>query len=252
MDEFVKALFRCSLTFRMIAFCACTVLFVEPVSAGIFSVTPVRIYMTANERAAAVTVTNEGDEELVMQADIYDWSQSADGMDQLSLSADMIMSPPVLKIAPKSYQVVRLISLNGRDKTRQHTYRMIIREIPELNSSQANMQLQIAYAFSIPIFVTPPGANPKLDCFLVRVAPVAAKAVCQNTGSATAHASSLQISNDIKENLARQDAGRYILPGTQMSFYFNDIEALIPAGTVRLLVLMNDGSTQTYDSSLGE
>jgi P pilus assembly chaperone PapD len=35
--------------------------------AGIFSVTPVRIYMAPNERASAVTVTNDGDEELVMQ-----------------------------------------------------------------------------------------------------------------------------------------------------------------------------------------
>ena len=40
-----------------------------PVCAGNFSVTPVRIYMATNERASAITVNNDGDEELVMQAD---------------------------------------------------------------------------------------------------------------------------------------------------------------------------------------
>ena len=82
-----------------------------PAWAGLFSVTPVRIFMTPRERAAAVTVTNEGDTELLMQADVYDWKQKADGSDDLTLSEDMILAPPIIKLAPKSRQVVRLALL---------------------------------------------------------------------------------------------------------------------------------------------
>ena len=60
--------------------------------AGVFSVTPVRIFMTPHDRAIAVTVTNEGDDELVMQADIYTWKQKADGTDDLQLSEDLILA----------------------------------------------------------------------------------------------------------------------------------------------------------------
>ena len=92
-----------------------------PVCAGNFSVTPVRIYMASKERASAITVNNDGDEELVMQADIYEWKQTPDGKDQLTLSEDMILSPPILKMAPRSRQVVRLISMIAPVKDRQRT-----------------------------------------------------------------------------------------------------------------------------------
>jgi fimbrial chaperone protein len=75
---------------------------------GVFTVTPVRIYMTPQDRAIAVTVTNDGDETLVMQADIYEWKQKLNGEDDLTLSEDLFLSPPILKVAPKSRQVVRL------------------------------------------------------------------------------------------------------------------------------------------------
>lgn len=223
-----------------------------PVNAGIFSVTPVRIYMASSERASAVTVTNDGDDELVMQSDIYDWKQSADGKEILTLSEDMILSPPILKMAPRSSQVLRLIALNALFKDRQQTYRMIIRQIPEAKPSKANMQLQIAYAFSIPIFITPPDASAKLDCSLVKGAPDMAKAVCQNAGTATAHTTSLQISSADGNSMARHDSGAYILPGAQKSFIFKESHSTLPVGKHRLVVYMSDGTRQSYDTTVGE
>lgn len=220
--------------------------------AGIFSVTPVRIYMTANERASAVTVTNDGDEELVMQTDIFDWQQNSDGKDVLTLSEDMILSPPILKMAPRSQQVLRLISLNARSKDRQQTYRMIVRQVPEAKPSKANMQLQIAYAFSIPIFMTPPSAEVKLECVLAKGVPDIAKAICKNSGTATAHTRAIQLSSASGESIDRHDSAAYILPGAQKSFVFKESHSAIPVGRHRLVVLMNDGKSQSYDTTVGE
>ena len=72
------------------------------VTAAEFSVTPVRIFMAARDRAVAITVVNESDEEIVMQADLYSWRQKPDGEDDLVLTEDMILSPPIVKLAPKS------------------------------------------------------------------------------------------------------------------------------------------------------
>ena len=71
-----------------------------PVQAGLFSVSPVRMYMAPRDRAIAITINNESDEELVMQADVYAWSQKPGGEDQLILTEDLILSPPILKLAP--------------------------------------------------------------------------------------------------------------------------------------------------------
>lgn len=226
--------------------------FAVPASAGNFSVTPVRIYMASRERATAVTVTNEGADELVMQADIYEWKQTPDGQELLTLSEDMILSPPILKMAPRSRQVVRLISLIGPVTDQQHTYRMIAREVPEAKSDRSDLQLQIAYAFSIPIFITPPGALARLDCTLARVALDVVKAVCQNAGAAAAHPIALQINNSALENVASQDSGAYILPGVTRSFDLKRKEGTIPAGKTRLVVSMSDGTSQSYDTILNE
>lgn len=88
-----------------------------PAWAGVFSVTPVRIYMTPKDRAVAVTITNDGDTELVMQADLYLWKQKPDGQDDLTLTEDMFLAPPIIKMAPKSRQVVRLARLNPTKST---------------------------------------------------------------------------------------------------------------------------------------
>ena len=133
--------------------------FVTAAGAGVFSVTPVRIYMTPKDRAIAVTITNEGDEELVMQADLFLWKQKPGGQEDLTLTEDMFLSPPIIKLAPKSRQVVRLARLSNARPTEQLTYRMIVREIPEARPAKQDLQVQIALAFSLPVFITPPGAT---------------------------------------------------------------------------------------------
>ncbi len=244
--------FKRSVLARTCGFFLLSTLIAVAANAGIFSVTPVRIYMSSNERAAAITVTNDGADELVMQVDIFEWKQTPQGKDLLTLSEDMIMAPPILKMAPQSQQVIRLISLNESAKDHQSTYRMIVREIPEARQARADLQLQMAYAFSIPILITPPGALAKVDCVLTRVAADTVKAVCENTGSATAHPIGLFIHNSAQEKMASQDSGGYILPGSQRSFDLTRRLGSIPGGDMRLVVLMSDGSSQNFDTHLSE
>src|SRR5687768_16393781 len=98
--------------------------------AGVFSVVPVRIYMTPRDRAVAITVTNEGETEMVLQAEVSTWRQKADGSDEQVPSEDLILSPPILKLAPKARQVVRLARIASADVAQQQTYRLVIREVP--------------------------------------------------------------------------------------------------------------------------
>jgi fimbrial chaperone protein len=242
---------RCELVIVCV-FGLLSTLIITTASAGTFSVTPVRVYMASNEQAAAITVTNDGAEELVMQVDIFKWKQTPEGKDLLTLSEDMIMAPPILKMAPSSQQVIRLILLNESARDQQTTYRMIVREIPEARKARADLQLQMAYAFSIPIFITPPGALAKVDCVLSRVSADTAKVVCQNTGSATAHPIGLFITNTEQEKMASQDSGGYILPGSLRSFDLKGRLGNIPKGNMHLVVLMSDGTSQNFDAHLGE
>lgn len=221
---------------------------VMPVWAGQFTVTPVRIYMTAKDRAVAVTITNEGDEELLMQADLFLWKQKPDGQDDLTLTEDMFLSPPIIKLAPKARQVVRLARIRVVNATEQLTYRMILREVPEAKPAKDSVQIQIALAFNLPVFITPPGAKAKLDCTMERVAANTVKAVCENTGAAHAHPTAFLLTSATGEKIASQDTGGYILQGIKRSFNIKrDGGVAIPGGKAKLLVTLVDGTQQAFD-----
>lgn len=221
-----------------------------PVHAAQFTITPVRIFMNQRDRAVAVTIVNESDEPVVMQADLYTWKQKPDGSDDLQLTEDLILTPPILKLAPKARQVVRLARLSPPPGGVQQTYRMIVREIPEARPGQ-QLQLQVALAFSLPVFITPPGAKRDLRCGVERGTPDTVRAVCSNNGTAYTQIRELELTGAGGAKLAARDQGGYILPSIQRTF---DLKAAgpIPAGAVKLQVALDDGTVQAFDANLPE
>ncbi|MFI5444141.1 molecular chaperone [Polaromonas sp. UC242_47] len=220
-----------------------------PAQAGVFSVTPVRIYMTPRDRAVAVTITNEGDAEVVLQADLNAWSQKPDGTDEQVPTEDLILSPPILKLAPNARQVVRLALLKPADASRQLIYRMIIREVPEAAPARdKTMQMPIALALSMPVFITPPPAKREINC---QAAPGAAQALnvtCTNSGTAYAQVREILVKRGT-QTLAKFEGGTYILPGARQIMSAKGEQALSP-GPAQLNVGFDDGRVQTFDLTL--
>ncbi|UUZ65090.1 fimbria/pilus periplasmic chaperone [Polaromonas sp. P1-6] len=216
-------------------------------SAGVFSVTPVRLYMTPRDRAIAVTLTNEADTDVVLQADINTWSQKPDGTDELVLTEDLILAPPIIKLAPKARQVVRLALLRPADASRQLTYRMIIREVPEAQPA-AGIQVPIALALSMPVFITPPAAKRQMNCSSQRAEAKTVNVQCSNTGSAYAQIREASLVRD-KLTLARFEGGSYILPGASKTVSLKG-EKAVTAGEAQLVVTFDDGQSLTTSITL--
>lgn len=225
-----------------------------PVLAGSFTVTPVRIHMAPRDRAIAVTITNQGDEELVMQADLYKWNQFPGGKDDLVLTEDLFLSPPIIKLAPKARQVVRLARLSTAPTIDQQIYRMIIREVPEAKKrSKDDFEVKVALAFSLPVFITPPTAKRQLGCAIERSAADAVRVVCENTGNAYAYPTGFALTAASGEKLFNQDVGGgYILPGIKRSFDLKRKEGKIPSGKAMLEVPFDDGTKESYDVTVGD
>ena len=219
-----------------------------PVWAGVFSITPVRIYMTPRDRAVAVTITNEGDTEVVLQADLNAWNQKSDGTDEQTPTEDIILSPPIVKLAPNTRQVIRLAMLKPADATRQLTYRMIMREVPEaLPNLDKTIQLPIALALSMPVFITPPSAKRIVNCSVSRGAESALNISCANTGTAYAQVREVLVKRG-EVTLAKFEGGSYILPGAQKIIVATGTGAQpIAAGPVQINVGFDDGKSQIFD-----
>lgn len=221
-------------------------------NAGVFSVTPVRIFMAPRDRAVAITVNNEGDDELVMQAEVFLWKQKPGGEDELTPTDDLILAPPIMKLAPRSRQVVRLAMLRPRPTQEQLTYRLVVREVPEAKPVDKQLQLQIALAFSLPVFITPPSAKRQLNCTALRSATDLVRAECENSGSAYAQVREFVLTSDTGQALASRDSGGYLLPSVKRGFDLKRKEGSIAAGKARLAVTLDDGRTQSFDVTIGE
>lgn len=222
--------------------------------AGSFSVSPVRIFMEARDRATGVTIINEGDSDLVMQAELFEWKQKPDGTDELLPTQDLVLAPPILKLAKGTRQVVRLANLRAPAPGEQVTYRLIVREVPEaLARAQSGVQVQVALAFSLPVFITPPGARRELSCSAVRSSPTAVRATCENRGQAYAQPASMTLTTPTGNTLLSSDIkGGYILPTVRRTFELASDGSRIPGGAVKLQVTHDDGAKQVFDVQLAE
>lgn len=175
--------------------------------AGSFSVVPVRVLFAPRDRAVAVTLTNLADTPVVLGAELYQWEQKPDGSDHLTPSEDLVLAPPLIRLAPKAQQVVRLALLRAPDPQTQLTFRMIVREQPQAGAATPAVNIPVSVAMSLPVFVTPPGARWDIDC-TSREAEVR----CTNSGTATALVRSARLEQGGKV-VARFDGGAYLLPG---------------------------------------
>ena len=121
------------------------------------SVLPVNIFFPAGQKAATLTVTNQGKSETAVQIRAYGWNQQ-DGNDQQLTSTDaVLMSPPLATIAPGASQVVRLI-LRQAPQDREAAYRILVDQIPP--PAEPGI-VHIVLRLSIRIFAVPgvPGAS---------------------------------------------------------------------------------------------
>jgi len=215
------------------------------IQAGDFTVSPVRIFMAPSDRAVAVTIINEGDQPLVMQADLYEWRQTVNGEEELELTEDIFLSPPIIRLEPQSRQVVRLARMSNAIPPEQLTYRLIVREIPEALPAENGVSVQVALALSLPVFISPNNARARLDCELSRQTSESVEVWCENIGSAYAQPRELTISNASGDELAKLEPAAYILPGIKRRYEITGGQP-IPAGSARLTVIMDNTSSQDF------
>jgi fimbrial chaperone protein len=224
-------------------------LMAKSASSANFSVTPVRIYMKTQDRAIAVSIQNDGNTPVVLQADVYAWTQKADGSDDLVLTEDLILSPPIIKLAANAKQVVRLARLKPADASRQLTYRMILREVPEAAPAKENIQVPIALALSMPVFITPTPAKREMACEARRADAATFDVSCANKGSAYAQVREVQVRRG-EQVLGRFEGGVYILPGARKVVPVKTNGSL-PAGKLQVGVTYDDGRTEVFEMDGG-
>lgn len=122
-------------------------------------VAPVSLEFAPGAQAEGIWLENTGHEPLYAQLRVFRWSQ-VQAEEKLEPSDELVVSPPIAQVAPGTRQFVRLVRTAGESVVGEHSYRVVVDELPAPGTKPAK-GLRFLLRYSIPVFVLPDGATPR-------------------------------------------------------------------------------------------
>lgn len=122
-------------------------------SAGGLQASPINLTISSKERAAILTLKNNSDYPMGAQVRVFKWSQTPDDEYVLEPSNDLIVSPPIVQMAPGLTQEVRVLRAGpAAANAPESYYRVLVDELPSPNTPVKN-GLSLLVRHNIPVFV---------------------------------------------------------------------------------------------------
>jgi fimbrial chaperone protein len=134
--------------------CALLGLFPAVASAGLFSISPIRVDLDRQNKTDSITITNdEPERKITMQMKLYAWTQDALGNDVFTESDDLVYFPRIYSVESKGQRVVRL-GLKQPAADPEKSYRLFFEEQPPApEPGKASAQVTFVLRFGVPVFV---------------------------------------------------------------------------------------------------
>ena len=86
---------------------------------------PMRVDVSKQSPTAGLMVRNGADDALSLQVQVFAWIR-LDGKDVYTPTRDLLVSPPIVTIAPKSEQIIRAALRRPADATQELAYRIYL------------------------------------------------------------------------------------------------------------------------------
>lgn len=203
------------------------------------SVVPVNLSLSAGQKATTLTVTNQGTSEMALQTRAFAWSQKDGEDDQLTATDNVVLSPPIVKMAPGATQVIRII-LRKSPESREDTYRILLDQIPP--PAEAGV-VHMVLRMSIPIFAEPAGRAVADVRFHLEYKDGEIELVGTNTGNHHEKIRDIVLSaSDGRKLKPESNASPYLLAGATRRWHFSiEKTQTAPSGTMELTAHLDAG-----------
>ncbi|MDB5723209.1 MAG: putative pilus chaperone protein [Alphaproteobacteria bacterium] len=174
------------------------------------AISPVGISLAPGQATTVVRITNRGTEAAAIQVRPFAWAQQA-GEESLSPTPELLVSPPLAKIAPGQTQTVRLL-LKPRASTAEVAYRILFDQIPTQPTSGG---IRVALRISIPVFALPSAAVRSRLSWRATTGSDGVNIIVVNDGPRHARLNDIKIFGSAGSLSLRGPTTFYLLPGTQ-------------------------------------
>lgn len=176
---------------------------------GHLQVGSTRVELPPGARASRLVLRNTGDAPVGAQVRVYAWSQPQ-GEDRLDETRAIVLSPPLVRIAPGQEQVVRVVRQGPAPSDQDVVYRIVAEEVP-LTPPASNTAMSFRMRFVLPLFDRSAAAKPaQLSCRMA-----ATTLSCLNTGGRPAKLGATQLADTAGHSVELTDGlFGYVLPGS--------------------------------------
>ncbi len=198
--------------------------------------------LSAGARAGRLVLANTGDAPVAAQVRVYAWAQ--DGIeDQLQPTDALVVSPPIVEIAPGDEQLIRLVRAEATTVDRELAYRVVIDELPGDPQAAEGSAVNVRMRYLLPAFVR--AADPAPVALHCRVAST--KLTCRNDGGHAAQLGATRLVDASgRETEVTPGLLGYVLAGSQREFAL-DAAKLTRMGTPVTLEVSLNGQPATLD-----
>jgi fimbrial chaperone protein len=193
-----------------------------PAAAGSFSISPIRVEFSANQKIGVLTVRNEQDTPVLVQVETLAWSQ-ADNKEVYVATRDVLATPPVFTLPAQGQQILRVALRRDADTTRELSYRLALQEVVA-EAPKEFTGLRVALRLSLPIFVDPPDgsrADLQWSAHVDASGDLAINAT--NQGNGHIQLSGFSVYLDSPDATFTNSGARYVLPGSHASWSFKTV-----------------------------
>lgn len=129
---------------------AASMLCVLPAAAGQLTVDPILLELPENAPAGALNLRNDEDVPINVQTRVERWTE-VDGVEKLEPANDVVSSPPIVKLAPKTSYIVRVVRLSKTPIQGEESYRVLVDQLPSAPAWQGST-VKLLIRQSIPVF----------------------------------------------------------------------------------------------------
>ncbi|WBO23009.1 fimbrial biogenesis chaperone [Sphingomonas abietis] len=197
-----------------------------PAHAAAVVLWPIDPTIATGQTATALWVENRGTDPVTLQVRSLGWSQSG-GEDQYAAQDEVVTSPPIASVAPGQRQLVRVIRRDTGATPAEHSYRLLIDELPppldpaKPDGPTAHLAVQMRY--SIPLF-TYDGEIATMPTLQGHTVVVEGKryAEIRNVSQRHARLLNLRIQQGAKSFTVTAGLVGYVLPGATMRWPLPD------------------------------
>lgn len=207
-------------------------------------VSPVNMALANSQRAGVFTLSNTGKTPLNAQARIYKWTQSPTDEFVLEPSNEVLVSPPIMQLAPGASQEIRVIrTRSAAPNAPEEHYRLIVDELPSPTTAPKK-GISLLIRHNIPVFLNAQDwPNAQLD-WKANAKGGKTRVSIHNTGAVRAQIGRIWLEKDGKESTVISGGlTGYALPGSTLVREFDLSLAQMQAAGSQLKAQINGQAT---------